>query len=114
MAGKKWAAAAELLRQTRRTAPAWLPAAADDLDWRDIRINFELGNKLETAYLIGQRLRYRKTESIRALDLAREAEQRGDRDGARIIGHKILEEVPDFPAARRFLDQLEEPPPPKS
>ena len=109
IAARDWTAADRLLLDTRHSAPPWFAPLAPVLAWREIRIAFELGDKLRAGYLVGQRLHFQKGDSGLALDLARESLQRGDREGARILAVKVLEQVPELVAARKFLESLDEP-----
>ncbi len=110
IAAHDWTAANRLLLDTRNSAPSWFAPLAPVLAWREIRIAFELGDKLRAGYLVGQRLHFQKGDSTLALDLARESLQRGDREGARILAVKVLEQIPESIAARKFIESLDAPP----
>ena len=109
IAARDWTAADRLLLDTRNSAPPWFAPLAPVLTWREIRIAFELGDKLRAGYLVGQRLHFQKGDAGLALDLARESLQRDDREGARILAVKVLEQIPESQAARKFIESLDGP-----
>ncbi|MBS0632340.1 MAG: hypothetical protein JSS11_10525 [Verrucomicrobia bacterium] len=110
MKRQAWAEAGAMLREVNSTGRTWPTAIETDLAWAGVRVAFEQDDKPELIFQVSQRIRIRKNEVARALDYARLCRDRGDRETARTITGKILQEVPGYVAGRDFLAKLNETP----
>lgn len=106
MKRQAWAEAAAMLRELNTIGRTWPAAVETEFAWAGVRVAFEQDDKPELIFQIGQRIRIRKNEVARALDYARLCRDRGDRETARTIVGKILQEVPGYVAGREFLAKL--------
>ena len=107
IAAGEWIAADRLLSASRRSNPESIAPLGSKLAWREIRIAFELGDKLRASYLVGQHLHFQRTDTVQAIALARESLSRGDSEGARLITVKVLERIPTSSEAKKFLEELD-------
>lgn len=106
-----WTQADDAIRSVRRAAPAWLrDTAATELDWREVRVAFELNDPARVRRLIRHRLDRDKLDANRAIEFAREFRARGNLPAARSLAEDILARVPDSGPTRRFLGELIAPP----
>ncbi len=109
-----WAQAGELIRGVKAAEPAWLARVEADVVWREVRVAFEQDDRPQLLFLIGQRIRTKKSEVSRALEFARWYRDKGEVETARLVVGKILQEVPGYVAGREFIAELDKPAEPKA
>lgn len=104
---RDWMQADRLIARVRRARPSWLDEAESELAWREVCCALEEGEIERAALRMSFRLRDCRAEAGRGLELVREFRDRKKNDWARLLATRLVDAVPDFPAARNLLDELE-------
>lgn len=105
---KRWAEAAQAIRELRVQRPAWLKAREPDLlEWQ-MRIAVQTGDLPEllgaaTFYLDGSTAR-----AVKTFEMAQELDAKARREDARRLIREIFKKNAEFPAATRLLKQWDE------